>query len=510
MAIMPTVRKPTVGELLEIAADYGITLSEDDTRSFQGLIAGILPSYWRADELVEPTLPVKYPRGSGYRPESDENKYNAWYWKSEVKGAKKGVLAGKTVVLKDNICLAGVPMMNGSRILEGYVPDQDATVATRILDAGGTIVGKAACEDLCISGGSHTSALGMIRNPRKPSHSAGGSSGGSAALVAAGEVDMAIGCDQGGSIRIPSSFCGVYGLKATHGLVPYTGIFPIETTLDHCGPMCGSVEDVARLLFAIAGPDGLDPRQINVKTHDYMKALGKGAKGLKIAVVKEGFGRPESQAVVDQKVKAAAQRLKGLGATVKEVSIPMHRDGQHIWNLIGIQGLNQQMIKLNGFGMNWEGHYVTSLQDAYGKGWRTRADDFSETTKLCVLLGEFLERNYHGHYYAKGQNLARTLRAAYDAVLKDYDLLLMPTLPIYATPLPKPDCTREDYVARALEMIGNTCPFDVSSHPAMNVPCGTSKDGLPIGMMLIGRHWDEPTVLRAAEAFEKSGDWRKM
>ncbi len=510
MAILPTVRKPTIGELIEIGADFGITLSEDDARSFQGLIAGVLPSYARCDELVEPVLPVKYPRNAGYRPEPSENKYNAWYWKCEIKGKKGGVLGGTKVALKDNICLAGIPMMNGSRILEGYVPEQDASVVTRILDAGGTIAGKAACEDLCISGGSHTSALGMIRNPRKPTHSAGGSSAGSAALVAAGEIKMALGGDQGGSIRIPSAYCGVYGLKATHGLVPYTGIFPIELTLDHCGPMCDSVENVARLLSAIAGPDGLDPRQINVKTHDYLKALGKGAKGLKIAVVKEGFGRPESQAVVDQKVKAAAQRLKDAGATVKEVSAPMHLDGQHIWNLIAVQGLMMQMIKLNGFGMNWAGHYITSLADAYARSWRTRGDDFSETTKLCILLGEFLERNYHSHYYAKGQNLGRKLKAAYNAVLTDYDLLLMPTLPICATPLPKPDCAREEYVARALEMIGNTAPFDVTGHPAMSVPCGLSKEGLPVGMMLVGKHFEEPTILRAAEAFERSGDWMKM
>lgn len=509
MAILPTVRTPSIGEILEIAGDYGITLSEDDAASFQGLIKGLLPSYWRCDELVEPKLPVKYPRTSGYRPPPEENPYNAWYWKCEVKGKKRGLLAGKTLVLKDNICLAGVPMMNGSRILEGYVPDVDATVATRVLDAGATIVGKAACEDLCFSGSSFTSALGMVKNPYKLTHSAGGSSCGSAVLVATGEVDMSLGGDQGGSIRIPSCWSGIYGLKPTHGLVPYTGIFPIEMTLDHTGPMCNNVEDVARLLQVVAGPDGLDPRQIGCKTQNYMKALDKGAKGLKIAVVKEGFGRPESEAVVDRKVKAAAQRLKSAGAKLKQVSIPMHLDGMHIWNLIAVEGVTQMMIKQNGFGMNWEGHYVTSLQDAYAKAWRARADDFSETTKLVILTGEFIGRNYYGHYYAKAQNLSRSLRAAYDAVLADYDLLLMPTLPMQATPLPAPDCTREEYIQRALEMIGNTAPFDCSGHPAITVPCGMN-DGLPIGMMLIGRRYDEVTVIRGARAFEKAGNWKKM
>ncbi len=205
-------------------------------------------------------LRVKYPRTPGYRPGPEENKYNAWYYKSSVKGAREGKLKGKTVVLKDNIMLAGVPMMNGAASLEGYVPDFDATVVTRILDAGGEIVGKAHCECFCLSGGSHTNATGAVHNPRKMGYSAGGSSSGSAALVAAGEVDMAFGGDQGGSIRMPSSFCGVYGLKPTWALVPYTGIMPIEIFIDHTGPMTSSVADNAPLLEVIAGEDGYDPR----------------------------------------------------------------------------------------------------------------------------------------------------------------------------------------------------------------------------------------------------------
>jgi amidase len=174
------------------------------------------------------------------------------------------------------------------------VPEVDATVVTRILDAGGTIVGKTVCEDLCFSGGSHTSKPLPVRNPHRPTHSAGGSSSGSAVVLAAGEADMALGGDQGGSIRMPACWCGVYGLKPTHGLVPYTGVFPIELTLDHCGPMASNVEDVAVLLSAIAGPDGLDPRQIETRTQDYEKAVQTAARGLRVAVVREGFERPDS------------------------------------------------------------------------------------------------------------------------------------------------------------------------------------------------------------------------
>ena len=175
--------------------------------------------------------------------------------------------------------LAGVPMMNGAATLEGYVPDIDATVVQRMLDAGATIVGKAHCEFFCMSGGSHTGATGPVHNPHKMGYSAGGSSSGSAVLVALGEVDMAIGGDQGGSIRMPASFSGIYGMKPTHGLVPYTGIMPIEIYVDHTGPMTASVADNALLLEVIAGPDGYDPRQYNVKTHPYTEDAGRRREG---------------------------------------------------------------------------------------------------------------------------------------------------------------------------------------------------------------------------------------
>ena len=217
------VRLPTTEQLQGISRSFGLALSDADLVSFRELMRGPLASYARLDELPEPKLPVKYPRDPGRRPSPEENPYNAWYWKTDIRGAESGLLAGKKVAIKDNICVAGVPMMNGSQLLEGYVPEIDAVVVTRILDAGGTIAGKAACEDLCFSGASHTCATGPIRNPHNPKHSAGGSSGGSAALVAAGDVPMALGGDQGGSIRTPSSWCGVYGLKPTWGLVPLSG-----------------------------------------------------------------------------------------------------------------------------------------------------------------------------------------------------------------------------------------------------------------------------------------------
>ena len=501
-------RLPTVEQIRDIAAFYGMNITDEDAASFRGLMAGPIASYARLDQLAEPKLAVKFPRGPGYRPGPEKNKYQAWYWKTDIKGSGKGVLAGKTVAVKDNICVAGVPMMNGSRVLEGYVPEIDATVVTRVLEAGGTITGKAACEDLCFSAGSHTCATGPIRNPHNPDHSTGGSSGGSAALVAAKEVDMALGGDQGGSIRTPSCWCGVYGLKPSWGLVPMTGGMPISYSVDHCGPICGSTEDIARLLSAIAGSDGYDPRTTIAKVQNYMSALGKDVKGMKIAVMKEGFTHPVSNPATDEKVRAATIDFRALGATVEDVSIPMHYDGPHIWTGIILEGAAEMMIKGYAMGNNWYGYYATSLQEAFARGWRSRPDDVSETVKLVLILGEYMHRRYHNRYHAKAQNLRVLLRQAYDDVLANYDLIAMPTIPFPATKIPPPDCSREEYVDAALNMQQNTCPFDVSGHPALTVPCG-KVNGLPVGMMLVGRHFDEATLIRASDAFERMGDWQK-
>jgi len=504
------VRPPTVDQLLEIAGSFGMTLSSEDAASFRGLMLGTIASYNRLDQLPEPKLPVKYSRGPGYRPGAEENPWNAWYWKTDIQGSNKGLLAGKRVAIKDNICVAGVPMMNGSQLLEGYVPEVDATVVTRILDHGGTIAGKAACEDLCFSAGSHTCATGPIRNPHHREHSAGGSSGGSAALVAAGEVEMALGGDQGGSIRTPSCWCGVCGMKPTWGLVPMTGGMPISYSVDHCGPICNNVENVARLLTAIAGPDGHDPRTINARTGDYMGSLSKGVKGMKIAVLREGFGHPTADsraATTDEKVRGAIGVFRTLGATVEEVSVPLHYDGPHIWTGVILEGAAEMMIKGYAMGNNWMGYYTTSLQEAFARGWTSRPDDVSETVKLVLLLGDYMHHYYHNRYHAKAQNLRVLLRNAYNAVLQDYDLMVMPTIPFPATRIPAADAPREIYVDAALNMQHNTCPFDVSGHPAFTIPCA-KVDGLPVGMMLVGKHFDETTLISAAKAFEDATDWR--
>lgn len=502
-----TVKRPTQAQMEQIVAELGMSLNPDRVAEFLEVMEGNFQAYDVLDSLPDEKPVVKYPRTPGYRPQPEDNPHNAWAIISEITGSGTGKLAGKTVAVKDNVCVAGVPMMNGSSTLEGYVPDIDATIVTRMLDAGATIKGKAHCELFCLSCSSHTNSTGYVHNPFKRGYSAGGSSSGSAVLTALGEVDMAIGGDQGGSIRMPASFSGVYGMKATHGLVPYTGAMPIESTIDHVGPMTGTLADNALLLEVLAGEDGLDPRQYNVKTANYTEALGKGAKGLKIGVVKEGFGLADSESDVDERVRACADQLAKLGAHVKEVSIPMHAVGGAIWTPIALEGLQWQMMRGNGMGMNWKGLYNTGLIDAHAN-WRERADELSDSLKLSMMVGEFSIRQNRGHYYAKAQNIVRRLTAAYDAALGEFDLLLMPTTPMKATVMPEPDAPLAQFMKHTFEPLANTAPLNATGHPALSIPCGMS-DGLPIGAMLIGKHFDEMTIYQAADAFASSVNWKE-
>jgi amidase len=229
---------------------------------------------------------------------------------------------------------------------------------------------------------------------------------------------------------------------------------------------------------------------------------------MKIALVKEGFELVNAEADVNQKVRAAANCFQRLGAEVHEVSIPMHPLGAAIWVPIGVEGLTQTMMWGDGYGLSRPDLYVTSLMD-FHRSWRTRANELSETTKLFTLLGTYINRHHGSRYYGKAMNICRLLTAAYDAVLAKFDLLMMPTTPIKASKLPAPTATKEEYVDKALNMIGNTSPFDITHHPAMAIPCGMS-DGLPVSLMLVGKHFDEPTIYRAAFAFERSADWKTL
>ncbi len=512
---------PSAAKIQAMAESFGIELGDADAADYSEIMAGTLRSYRRLDAMQETKPPVKYPRGASYRPGPEEDPYNAWFVKGEIRGAAGGVLAGKRVGIKDAICVAGLPMINGAKALEGYIPDIDATVVTRVLDAGGTILGKTNSEDCSFSGASHTSAYGPVRNPHKPSHSTGASSNGNGAAIAAGDIDMAIGGDQGGSIRIPASWSGIVGLKPTFGLVPYTGAMMIEMTNDHLGPMADTVENTARLLTAIAGEDVLDPRQRGLipagLEMDYVSDLGKGCKGIKIGVLKEGFehgieswgdtGLPPGDAVVYEKVRTAVDRLVDAGATAAEVSNPRHEDAYHVWLPICVEGAQAFMLKGNGIGSNWAGFYNTQLLDNTAKATRARANDMGVTVKMVLLFGEYMQTEYYGRYYAKAQNVRGQIRQSYDDLFEACDVLVLPTTAILPTPIPENDAPLKERAFYALNMIHNTCQFDLTGHPAISVPCAVSDD-LPVGFMIVGRHFEDATVLQVAAALESAGDWK--
>jgi amidase len=497
------LQPPDVSVITSVAENYGLGLSKADVASFAPLVKGVLQSWDAVEELHNQVQPEVAQR-AWFRPEPADNRLGAWYVTCTVTGSGEGPLAGRTVAVKDNTAVAGVPMMVGSATMEGFVPRRDATIVSRLLDAGATITGKAVCEDLCTSGGSHTSRTGPVRNPWDPTRSSGGSSSGSAALVASGAVDLATGSDQAGSIRLPASFSGIVGHKPTYGLVPYTGAFPVDYTTDHLGPMTRTVADAALMLGVMAGVDGHDPRQpADPPVDDYLGALGRPAEGLRIGVVREGFGHPESDPAVDDAVRAAVEILCDAGLTAEDVSIPWHLHGKNLWIVITVEGITAQMVDGNGYGLSQHGRYDPALMEFYGTKWRTDGSQFSETVKFMLLAGRYSLNRYHGKYYAMARNLAPLLRAAYDEALARYDVLVMPTTPMQAAVIPAADAPRDEVIARALEAGSNTCPLDVSGHPACSVPAGLV-NGLPTGMMIIGRHFDDATVLRVAQTFEQA------
>jgi amidase len=491
---------PSATELGTIAADLGFHFDPADVSMFRDMMRGALDAYAALDQLPDALPQPRYPRLPGFVPAAEDNPFGAFARITEIEGAATGPLAGKRIAVKDCTCVAGVPMMNGSAIFEGYVPEIDATVVARMLDAGGTIVGKAANEDYCFSGGSHTNARGPVDNPHRPGFTSGGSSSGSGALVGGGVVDMALGTDQGGSVRQPASCCGAVGMKATFGLVPCTGNLSMEYSLDHVGPITRNVADNALLLEVIAGPDGLDSRQSNIKVDRYTADLGTGAKGLRVGILKETFGHPQSDKRTDAAVREAVAAFEKLGADVEVVSIPLHRYGGAIWMPRAAEGCLTTMFHGNGFGVGPNGLYLPSAMQRQAM-WRHQSDLLPDTVKLGMLVGEYMWRAYGGRYYGRAHNLARLLAEHYDRAFARVDILASPTLPFPPPRRPSPNAAREEAVATAFGMTINTAPFNVTGHPSMSMPCGWI-DGLPVGLMLTGRNFDERLLYRAASALE--------
>ncbi|MBN8869862.1 MAG: amidase [Solirubrobacterales bacterium] len=495
-------------EIQAAARGFGLDPDPKELESMDGVVAELLADYEVLDRApAEPAVPAR----PGGRPDNDQNPFFGWSWVGQVESASNGPLAGVEVAIKDTVSLAGTPMLNGSAFLEGFVSEVDATIVTRLIEAGATIRGKTAVPAFCFEGAGITGYPEPFPvNPRDPGRMPGASSSGSAVLVAAGVVDHAIGGDQGGSIRIPASWCGCVGHKPTFGLVPYTGVFPIEMTLDSVGPMGKDVTAVARLLEVLAGPDGLDPRQTGGERGYRLASLGDDPSGLKVGLLEEGFGigdtpRPD----VDEAVRAAADGLTDLGIKLSEVSVPDHHDGVAIWNLICIQGATE-LFESAGLHSNRRGLYPVDI-GRFMAGHRDRADLLPDTLKATLVAGRLVTDRYGLEPYARAQNQALGLRQAYDRALEEVDVLVMPTTPMTAPPLP--DLSQAGETETIVEAIGldsarNVAPFNVSGHPSISIPCGQDEQGLPIGLMVVGRWYEDATVLRVARAIEKIAEKR--
>jgi amidase len=501
-----TLRRPSRADLASISTSHSINLTEAEAADFYELVCENMGIYDELDQYPDPVREVlPAVRVPGRRLSPAEDPLNSVVRTCSVKlpGAK-GKLSGKTVGAKDTVCIAGIPMTCASRLLYDYTPDVDATVVSRILQAGGHITAMLNTDDFAFSGGGHTSTYGATLNPANPRHTAGGSSCGSAAAVATNMVDLALGGDQGGSIRIPSAWSGIVGLKPTHGLVPYTGIVGFDLTIDHIGPMARTVEDAALLLSVIAGKDenGADPRQPStLKTVDYLKALDGGLKGLKIAVVKEGFESPVAMNEVTSAVKDAVKFLEKLGASVTEVAVAEHKMVVPIWNAVAIEG-GVDSFYHGHHAYQTKGWYNPRLMSAMRRGIQTNGGDLSPTAKLGVLVYGYMSERYQGIFYARARNLSNQLNLAYEKVFQQFDLVVMPTTPQSAMKAPaSSEVDRKGFVRDALNMVANTAAFDLTGHPSISVPCKNIK-GMPVGLMITGRHFDDATVLRAAHAYE--------
>ncbi len=502
------LRRPSKADLATISGKRHLQLTEAELDDLYELVCDNLELYDILEQYPDPVREVvPAVRVPGRRLTPAEDPLNAIVRTCSVTlpGAS-GRLSGRSIGVKDTICVSGIPISCASRLLYDYTPDIDATVVTRILQAGGHITAVLNTDDFAFSGGGHTSAYGVSLNPVDQNHTAGGSSCGSAAAIADNLVDIALGGDQGGSIRIPSAWSGIVGHKPTHGLAPYTGIVGFDLTIDHIGPMTRTVQDAALLLSVIAGkdPDNADPRQPDqVDSEDYTEALSGEIKGLKIAVVSEGFGSQLAMPAVDSAVREAIKVLEGLGAEVREISVPEHNTVVPLWNAIAIEGGVSSFYSGHHSYQN-KGWYNPGLMSAMGRGIKTHGGDFSPTAKLGTLVADYMTDQYHGVFYGRARNLTTQLTRVYNQVFESFDLVVMPTTPQTAHEIPpSPEEDRKTYIRQALNMVANTAAFDLTGHPSITVPC-RNVESLPVGLMLTGRHFEDATVLRAGHAYEQA------
>jgi amidase len=506
---------PSEDEVVAVAKELGIHIGPDEVGLYRKYLLSQLTEldHFVQNRMEEDKPPLVSPsREPGYRPSAEEDPLNAWTWKCKIEGAAEGLLAGKTVSYKDHTAVAGIPMSFGSFGLEGFIPDFDATVVTKVLEAGGTVVGKNTMNGLSggFGFGGAIGDYGRPLNPHNTDHVTGGSSAGSGAAVANSEVDISFGGDQGGSIRIPAALSGTVGLKPTFGLISHFGIgFGSDQSIDYTGPMTRTVEDQAAALQATAGYDGYDPRQGREVplTMDVLSTLANGVEGLRIGVLEEGFDNAETD--VRDLVMGAVDVLAKAGADISKISIPEHHLVRSAQTALTPEG-TRAVFETGFFGAFTKTYYPASLIAAINKLWFHQADLLAPRTKLSYIAAEFSRRNWYGRVYSKAQNVRPGLVRTYDAVLADVDILVMPTCVVKA-PKYEPPTTPAEILEDNLSMMArsastNTQPFNFTGHPALAMPVGKA-DGLPVSMQLVGRFFEDPLLLQAAYAFQHSVDY---
>jgi aspartyl-tRNA(Asn)/glutamyl-tRNA(Gln) amidotransferase subunit A len=405
-------------------------------------------------------------------------------------------LAGVPIAVKDNLCTAGLRTTCGSRILDNYIPQYTATVIKKLEAAGAVLVAKTNLDEFAMGSSTENSAYGPTRNPHNPAYVPGGSSGGSAASVAAGHVPLALGSDTGGSIRQPASFCGVVGVKPTYGRVSRYGLVAFASSLDQIGPFANNVKDAARLLQVISGQDRYDSTSAAQAVPDFSAALNGDIKGLRIGVPPECFGEgldPEVRA----RVEAGIKTLESRGARITPVSLPHTKYVIAVYYIIATAEASSNLARFDGARYGFRAEEARALSEMYRK---TRDEGFGAEVKRRIMLGTFaLSSGYYDAYYEKAQRVRSMLAHDFEEAFRLCDVIATPTAP---TPPFKIGEKSDDPLAMYLGDIF-TVTINLAGVPAISVPCGVSNAGLPIGLQLIANHFDEARMLNAAYAFEK-------
>ncbi len=411
-------------------------------------------------------------------------------------------LAGVPMALKDNLCTKGILTTCASQMLRGFVPPYDAAVWEKLQAQGTVLLGKLNMDEFAMGSSNENSSFHPTRNPRDPSRVPGGSSGGSAAAVAAREVPFALGSDTGGSIRQPASFCGVVGMKPTYGRVSRYGLIAFASSLDQIGPLTSDVRDNAIVLGAIAGKDPRDATCVSLPVPDYTAELERGVEGLVVGVPKQFFGEGLAPAVKDA-VECAAKTLEGLGAKLKELSLSAVDHALPAYYVISSAEASSNLSRFDGVRYGYRAESYDDITDLY---CASRSEGFGSEVKRRIMIGTFaLSAGYYDAYYKKALQVRTLIRRELEQALETCDVILSPVSPTTAYRL-------GEKVADPLQMyLGDvyTVPANIAGLPALSLPCGEDGDGLPIGMQLLGRAFDESTLYRVGYAFEQTGKERK-